>query len=408
MIKNSSEKKTRFLFAGTAFIAVVFGFGVYVGSSHTTSFAGANTVSTLPPENVDFGPLYAAWRLLEENYNPATTTASTTAEERVWGATEGLTKSYGDPHTSFLPPEDKEIFESSVRGDFEGVGMEISIRDEVLTVVSPIQGTPAWNAGIQSGDKIIAIDGETTADMTIEEAVKRIRGEKGTAVEFTIVRNDVATPLEIEVVRDTIQLPTVDTTARPDGVFVLELYSFNAFAPQRFRDAIAEFAEARTDKMIIDLRGNPGGFLEVAVDIASWFLPAGKVIVTEDYGDATKNNVHRSRGYDVFNDELKLVILLDKGSASASEILAGALREHGIATIIGETSFGKGSVQQVFDVTEDSSIKITVAHWLTPEGNSISAGGVDPDIEVPMTLEDREAGRDPQLDRAVEFLLTGE
>jgi len=395
----------KFVIGGIVILFLAFGVGLYVGSSGRTPFVGASTVSSLPPESVDFGTLYKAWRLLEENYIPATTT-DITNEERVWGATMGLAGSYGDPYTVFFPPEDKELFESEVRGDFEGVGMEIGIRDEILTVVSPLKGTPAYRAGLQSGDLIIAIDGESTAGITTEAAVKRIRGEKGTAVEFTVIREG-GSPFEISVVRDTIQLPTVETELRDDGVFVLHLYGFNAFAPQLFRDAIAEFADARTDKLIIDLRGNPGGYLEVAVDIASWFLPVGKVVVTEDYGDDTKDRAHRSRGYNVFTDQLKLAILIDQGSASASEILAGALRENGVGTLIGQTSFGKGSVQQVFEVTDDTSLKITVAHWLTPDGNSISNGGITPDIEVELTAEDREAERDPQLERAAQFLITG-
>lgn len=403
---NPRDKKRRWLISGVLLLSLAFGSGLYIGALGRTPFVGANTVSDLPPEGVDLAPLYRSWRILEENYAPASTSTSIGTEEHVWGVIQGLAGSYGDPYTVFLPPEEKELFESEVRGDFEGVGMEIGVRDEALTVIAPLKGTPAYRAGIQSGDTILAIDGESTAGITTEAAVKRIRGEKGTPVVFTILR-DNETPFDIRVLRDTIQLPTVETEAREDGVFVLRLYSFNAFAPQLFRNAIAEFANAGTDKLIIDLRGNPGGFLEVAVDIASWFLPAGKAVVTEDYADDSKDRVHRSRGYDVFTDQLKLVVLIDQGSASASEILAGALREHGIATLVGDTSFGKGSVQQIFEVTNDSSLKITVAHWLTPKGNSISNGGITPDIEVEMTADDREANRDPQLERAVAFLLMG-
>lgn len=406
MVIDTKNAKKRWLLSGALLLAFVFGSGLYIGAVGYAPRAGANTVSDLPPEGVNLTPLYRSWRILEENYVSASTSAATGTEERVWGAIHGLVASYDDPYTVFLPPEEKEFFESEVRGDFQGVGMEIGVRDDVLTVIAPLKDTPAYRAGILSGDRIIAIDGETTAGMTTEAAVKRIRGEKGTAVVFTIVRED-ETPFEVEVLRDTIQLPTVETALRSDGVFVLQLYSFNAVAPQLFRNAVAEFADSGSDKLIIDLRGNPGGFLEVAVDIASWFLPAGKAVVTEDYGDDSKDRVHRSRGYDVFTDRLKLVILIDQGSASASEILAGALSEHGIGTLVGETSFGKGSVQQLFEVTEDSSLKITVAHWLTPDRNSISEGGITPDIVVKTTAEDREAERDPQLERAVEFLLTG-
>lgn len=401
----NSEKKSRLFWIGALVLVVAFSAGVLVGKSGTL-LPGAKASSTLPPEGVDFGPLYTAYRLLEENFQSASSTVLITPEEHVWGAAEGLAASYGDPYTVFFPPVEKELFESQVRGDFEGVGMEIGIRDEVLTVVAPLKDTPAYRAGIKSGDKIIAIDGESTAGVTVEEAVQRIRGEKGTEVMLTLVRGDES-PFDVGVVRDTILLPTIETELREDGVFVISLFNFNALAPQYFRDAVREFAASGSDKMIIDLRGNPGGFLEVAVDIASWYLPAGKPVVIEDYSGETGDQVHRSRGYNVFTDQLKLAVLINEGSASASEILAGALSEHGKATLVGKTSFGKGSVQQVFDVTSEASVKITIAHWLTPDGNSISDGGVAPDIEVDFTEEDFEAGTDPQLERAAQFLISG-
>lgn len=382
---------------------LVFGAGLYIGSGSLTIVPGVKATNTTPPEDVDLDPLFAAWNLLEEHYVSASSSESLSAKEKVYGAVQGLASSYDDPYTVFLPPKEKEFFESQVRGDFEGVGMEIGIRDDVLTVVAPLKDTPAYRAGIQSGDKIIAIDGESTAGITVEEAVGKIRGEKGSEVVLTVVRDDDS-PSDIPVVRDTIQLPTLETELRDDGVFVIRLFSFNATAPQLFRNAIREFANSGTDKLVIDLRGNPGGFLEVAVDIASWYLPVGKTIVVEDYGNNSQDTIHRSRGYDVFTSQLKLAVLIDEGSASASEILAGALRAHGIATLVGQTSFGKGSVQQLFDVTSDSSIKITIARWLTPDGTSISDGGLTPDIEVEYTEEDREANRDPQLERAAEFL----
>ena len=405
MLFHPEQSEKKFFLALFFGALLVFGGGVYVGAVNAP-YVGATEVSAVPPENVDFAPLYKSWRILEENFVTATTTASSTEEERMWGAIEGLARSYGDDYTVFFRPEQKEIFESEIRGDFQGVGMEIGVRDEVLTVIAPLKDTPAYRAGIKSVDKILEIDGEITEGLTTESAVKKIRGEQGTTVVFTISR-DGGAPFEVSVVRDVITLPTLDTELTSDGVFIIRLYSFNALAPQLFRDALSEFANAQTDKMILDLRGNPGGYLEVAVDIASWYLPVGKAVVIEDYQDETKNNVHRSRGYDVFTDQLKLVILVDEGSASASEILAGALSEHGVATLIGAKTFGKGSVQQVFPVTDTTALKITIARWLTPNETSISDGGITPDIEIEITEEDREAERDPQFERAVQFLLQG-
>ena len=399
----NGEHRSRFFWIGGVVLVLVFALGVVVGG-FTGGFGSAHAVSNTPPEGVDFGPLYTAYNLLQQNFQNASTTAEApTPESLVWGAIQGLTGAYGDPYTVFLPPQDKEYFESAVRGDFEGVGMEIGIRDDTLTVVAPLKDTPAERAGIRSGDKVLEIDGVSTAGITVEAAVDKIRGPKGSQVELTLSREG-GDPFKVSVTRDTILLPTLDTKLRDDGVFVITLYSFNALAPQYFRDAVRQFAESGTDKLVIDLRGNPGGYLEVAVDIASWFLPAGKTIVIEDHNDDAQDQTYRSRGYDVFTDNLKLAILIDGGSASASEILAGALSAQGKATLIGEQSFGKGSVQQLFDVTSDSSIKITIARWLTPNGVSISNGGLTPDIVVPMTDDDIKAGRDPQMERAAEFL----
>ena len=379
--------------------------GFLVGSS-TGSFALWGPAKDARAEKLAaLDPFFKSWQLLDDNFAPATTTEITTAE-KVWGATQGLAAAYGDPYTQFLPPEEKKIFDSEVAGNFGGVGMEIDVKDGVLTVVAPLKDTPAYRAGIKSGDHVLKIDGESTAGLRVEEAVGKIRGPEGTDVKLSIERAGVD-PFDITLTRAQIVLPTVDTKLRPDGVFVIQVYSFNAQAPEKFRNAIREFAESGTDKLIVDLRGNPGGYLEAAVDMASWFLPVGKTVVIQDFNEKKPQDVFRSRGYDVFSDRLKLAILVDGGSASASEIFAGALHDHGKATLVGQTTFGKGSVQQLFDVTNDSSIKITIARWLTPAGVSISHEGVKPDIEVERTADDVKADKDPQMVRAVEFLLTG-
>ncbi len=205
--------------------------------------------------------------------------------------------------------------------------------------------------------------------------------------------------------RDIINIPTINTRELPGGIFVIELYSFSAQSPNLFRGALREFMLSKSDKLILDLRNNPGGYLEAAIDMASWFLPSNKVVVREDFGTSQKERVYRSKGYDVFNENLKFVILIDGGSASASEILAGALAEHNRAILVGTKTFGKGSVQELVDITKETSLKITIARWLTPNGQSISDGGVTPHHIVEYTAADREAGRDPQLDKAVEVLL---
>lgn len=396
----SMQRKSKFIVS--IIIIVIFLTGYYLGNRSEPVFSATNTSQ---PTDLDIDPLWKAWNTLEEKFVPATTTDPTTNDEKLWGMIQGLADSYGDPYTIFMPPEDAALFEEDIQGSFGGVGMEIGIRDSVLTVVSPLKGTPAELAGIIAGDKIVEIDGESTRDITVDRAVKKIRGEVGTNVELSIFRNGDTKLIKITVTRGIINIPTIDTELRDDGVFVIELYSFTAVSPNLFREALREFMLSGTDKLILDLRSNPGGFLGAAIDMASWFLPLGEVVVQEHFGEDEEPNLHRSKGYDVFNDNLKMVILVNQGSASASEILAGALQEHGIAELVGTRTFGKGSVQELVRITPETSLKVTIARWLTPNARSISDGGLDADIEVEITPEDIENDLDPQLDKAVEVLL---
>lgn len=349
---------------------------------------------------VDFAPFWRAWNALNEKHVDA---ENLDAQEKVWGAISGLAASTDDPYTVFFPPEESKVFEEDISGSFGGVGMEIGIRDNILTVISPLKDTPAERAGIESGDKIISIDGESTSGITVEEAVQKIRGEIGTEVELVLSREGVDDSITVTVTRANIQIPTIETEIK-DQTFIIRLFNFSSQSPFAFRNALREFAQSNTNQLILDLRGNPGGFLEAAVDMASWFLPSGKAIVKEELRHGEEGRVYRSKGYDIFNENLEMVVLVNGGSASASEILAGALSEHGVATVIGTTTFGKGSVQELVRITDETSLKVTVAKWLTPEGVSISEGGITPDIEAPIEDDDVEEGTDPQLERALEFL----
>lgn len=396
---------TILLMAGSYFI------GFSVGSNNVD---GTVPVSILNAEqeketDVDFAPFWQVWNLLEDKFvSVATTTKEVTEQGKLWGAIQGLASSYGDPYTVFFPPVESQQFEEEISGNFEGVGMEIALRDGIITVVAPLKGTPAYNAGVLAGDKVVKINDTVTSGLTVEEAVKLIRGKKGTTVKITVSREGEKTSKEISITRDVIKIPTIDTELLKGGeVFIIRLYNFSAVSTELFRGALREFALSGTNNLILDVRGNPGGYLEASVDMASWFLASGQVVVREDFGGKYEEVVHRSRGYDAFKNNLKMVVLIDGGSASASEILAGALKDHGKATLIGSKSFGKGSVQELVRVTPDTSLKVTIARWLTPNGYSISDGGLVPDLEVKRTSEDFEKGVDPQLDRAIRFLVEG-
>ncbi len=417
------ERRAQNIVLAVVLLGTVFYAGVFFGErsrpaiERVTALSGKEPAETIA-STVDFSPFWNAWRVLDEKYVSATTTVTSDAE-KVWGAIGGLAASLRDPYTVFLPPEEHKLFESEISGNFEGVGMEIGIKDEVLTVIAPLKGTPAERAGIQPGDKILKINDGVSSNMKVEQAVKLIRGKRGSEVRLTLSREGKKEPFEVKVIREVIDIPTIETelkkTAgggsaeegsglRQDGVFVIRLYNFSANAPRMFRDALRKFVESGAHRLLLDLRGNPGGFLEAAVDIASWFLPPGTTVVIEDFGKKGEKRIHRSRGYNVFNERLRMALLVNNGSASASEILAGALREHGRATVIGVKTFGKGSVQELVKLTPETSLKVTVARWLTPNGVSISDDGLTPDVEVKQTPEDLEKGRDPQMERAIKIL----
>ena len=394
-------------------VVLVLGFvgGLTVGAGGGSGalkhllFIGSSLDAT-PDESADFTDFWKAWNILNSKF--VQTHASTTlpdTKNKLYGAIAGLTASFGDPYTVFMPPEQSKLFNESISGEFGGVGMEIGIKDKALTVISPLKGTPAERAGIRSGDVIVTIDGKGTEGMSTDEAVKLIRGKKGTTVAFTFFRDGKI--LEISVVRDIIAVPTIEHSYdAASGVYVIAIYEFTAPSASLFDKALIDFRKTGSNKLIIDVRGDPGGYLDAAVAIGSHFLPDGTPIVTEDYKGKQENIVHRSRGTGGVPKDLKMVVLMDQGSASASEILAGALQDGGVATLVGTRTFGKGSVQELVNLGE-GSLKITVARWLTPAGRSISDGGLTPDIQVELTQEDFLAGRDPQKERAITFLTTG-
>jgi carboxyl-terminal processing protease len=378
----------------------LFGGGADNQASSFSLFASTPTASQ---SGVDLGEFWRVWEILDNKF---TTTGTTTIsnEEKIRGAIDGLVGAYGDPYTVFLPPADTQALTEDISGNFSGVGMEVGIRDELITVIAPLPETPAERAGIVAGDVIVKIDGATTEAMRVDEAVRLIRGEKGTPVTFEIFRKGETELRTIEVVRDNINVPTV-ATERKDDTFVIKLYSFNAISEAKVQEALREYVKSDAKTMVLDLRGNPGGLLQSAVSIAGFFLPTGKIVVREDYGDDQEETVFRSQGRTLRDFAPKqLVVLVDGGSASASEILAGALQDHGVATVVGAQTFGKGSVQELVDLPSGSSVKVTVARWLTPNGVSISKGGLTPNILIGRTPQQYLDGVDPQLDAALRFL----
>ena len=386
-------KQNSVLFFLIIIILGVFGLGVWFGRSQVSCQICA-------PADVDFSLFWETWQTIKEKYVDK---AKLDTQEMIYGAISGMVKSLNDPYTIFLKPEDTKRFIEDVKGSFEGVGMEVDVRNGQLQVVAPLEGTPAQKAGNKPGDIIMKVDGTTTAEMSVDEAVNLIRGPKGTEVTLTIYREEWGEARDIKIVRSVIDVPSNKLEIRDDGIAYLRIYHFSENAAYDFREAAIKILESNSQKIILDLRDNPGGYLEVAQDIAGWFLERGQVVTVEDFGEGKEQNKYLAEG----NAKLvsyPVVVLINKGSASGSEILAGALRDDRGVKLIGETSFGKGSVQELEKLRGGSSLKITIAKWLTPNGDLITGKGLEPDVKVELTTEDAVANRDPQLDKAIEIL----
>ena len=379
----------------------IFGFGFFIGNSSKSSIEEIEGLFNKESQisSVDFGLFWDAWNIIEKKY---VNRFELDRQKMVYGAIVGMIDSLEDPYSVFMEPEDSERFLDDMSGSFDGIGAEIGIRKDVLTIISPLEGSPAQEAGLKPGDKVIKVDDTLTSDLTLDEAVSLIRGEKGTEVTLLIFREDWEETKEIKIIRNVIQVPIIKWEIKDDNIAYIQFYHFTENSAVQFKKTITEIMNIQPDGIILDLRNNPGGYLETAVDIASWFLPKNEIVVIEDFSDDKKNEF-KSKGYKGLKN-IPTVVLINEGSASASEILAGALRDILGVKLVGEKSFGKGSVQQLEGLKGGSSIKVTVAKWLTPSGLSISEEGIVPDEEIELTMEDIDEMRDPQLDKALEIL----
>jgi len=349
---------------------------------------------------VDFALFWSVWGLLKDKYVDS---AKLDAKKLLYGAIRGMMQATGDPYTTFFDPEENKKFNEEISGNFEGIGAELGVKNGILTVIAPLQGTPADQAGLRAGDKIIKIDGKAAGDMSIEDAVSHIRGPKNTAVVLTIFREGSKDTQEISITRNIINVKSVKLTFKESGIAEIEITKFGDDTDSGFSQAIAKVSASHAKGLIIDLRNNPGGYLDTAVTIASKLLPKGKIVVIEEDASSRQDKLY-TRGGDVAS-ELETVVLINEGSASASEILAGALKENRTnITLIGKKSFGKGSVQEFIKTAQGTAAKITVAHWLTPNGNQINELGIKPDLEVELTSDDYTSNRDPQMDAAIKKL----
>lgn len=351
-------------------------------------------------KTIDFSLFWKVWGLLEDKYVDK---SKLDAHELFYGAIKGMLAATGDPYTTFFDPKENQAFKEDISGTFEGIGAEMGIKDNVLTIIAPLEGMPAEKAGLMSGDKILKVNGENIASFSLEEAVNKIRGQKGTEVVLTIFRSGDEGTRDIAVKRDIILVKSVRFEMKDSDIAYIRVSRFGEDTEKEFSDAVKQTTQKKAKGLIVDLRNNPGGFLESAVNMGSLMLPSGKVVVMEESGTGVRREM-KARGGDVLSG-LPTVVLINEGSASASEILAGALKDNRTnVTLVGKKSFGKGSVQELLPVNKETSVKITVARWLTPAGKQIHNVGISPDEEIALSADDVKNERDPQLDKAVEIL----
>ena len=394
------QKNTVFIIVLVGLI-ITFSFGFSIGKNQSAPFYvdGISGIELGKPAGVDFSLFWDAWRVVQEKF---ATKEPLNVQNMVYGAISGMLESLDDPYTIFMNPEDSKKFFDDLEGSFEGVGMEIGIRNKTLQVISPLEGTPAQRAGVRAGDRIVKINDTVTEGMSVEKAVSLIRGPKGTSVTLSLFREGWEETKEFTIVREVIIIPSLEWELKED-VAHIKLFQFSEKAGRDFRKASQEILVSKAQYIVLDVRNNPGGFLDIAVDIAGWFVERGSVVVTEELKDKSEQRVHQARGTAGLLS-YPIVVLINEGSASASEILAGALRDDRGILLVGKQSFGKGSVQEIQNLRDDSSLKVTIAKWLTPKGTVIQDVGLKPDIEVENTLEDEEKDLDPQLDRALEVV----
>lgn len=349
--------------------------------------------------NIDFNLFWEVWDIIQSSY----VDGPVPNEQLFYGALAGEVASLGDPYSIFLDPEISKEFEKELASEFEGIGAEIGMKNKMLTIISPLPDSPAEKAGLKSGDKIYKIDGEEAIYLTLNQAVSLIRGDAGTKVVLTVFRDGEDSELDIEIIRNKIHFDTVRWEIKNNNILYVEVSHFNNDTEELFNKMAHDNLNKDIKGIILDLRNNPGGFLDVSVDIAGKWIRKGDVVVMEKFGE-TNNLYHRSDGRGEFAG-IPTIVLINEGSASASEIIAGALQDYNLATLLGEKTFGKGSVQDLRSLSDGSKIKITIAKWLTPKEREIDGEGIEPDIEIELTNEDYNNDCDPQLDKALEILL---
>jgi len=375
--------------------------------------------------SVDFDRFWTVWDQVSTGHIARPFDSNTLVD----GAIKGMVESIGDPYSVYLTKEENSATHDSLNGKYQGIGAQLGFdENERLMIVTPLDGSPAEKAGVRAGDLIIAIEGKDTTGYSIQKAVGLIRGEAGTVSHLTLYRKDVDKPIEVSITRETIVLPSVKWEDKGDGIVYIRLSRFGADTNDAWKEAVNEIIDQvpNLSGIVLDVRNNPGGYLDSAVVIGSEFVSNGNVVV-EDFSDGTQNPSKALSGGKFTNKKVPVAVLINGGSASAAEIVAGALKESRDAVLVGERSFGKGTVQKSEEYDDGAALHISIAKWLTPNGNWVNKhnatlndsvyneridgedviGGLKPDYEVEITEDDVKNKKDPQLDKAIEIVKTG-
>ncbi len=347
-------------------------------------------------EEVDTGLYWKVWNRINDKYYER----NIDEKDMFYGSLKGLVGSLTDPYSIFLDPDETKEFNQELSGSFEGIGAEIGIKNDQLQVIAPLPDSPAMKSNLKTGDVILKIDDQDTTEMSLDQAVALIRGPKGTSVELTVLKKDVQEIKQVSVTRDLIVVESVTWSMKDGSIAYIEISHFNSDTYNIFNSISNEVLLKNPNGIVLDLRNNPGGYLQDAINVAGEFIEED-VIVIEVFRDDREE--YTSSGTAVFKD-IPTVVLVNGGSASASEIVAGALQDYQQATVVGEQTFGKGSVQDFEEFSDGSSLKLTVAKWQTPLGRTIGENGILPDIKVELTEENYNNNSDPQLDKALELL----
>lgn len=380
-------------------IVVVFVLGFALGDRSQTilNYIAKSLGFSVNQTQLDFTMLNRTYDYLKTKYDGEIDTA-----KLIEGANKGLVSALGDNHTTYLTPEEAAEFNKNLTGDIGGgIGAEIGVRKNLITVIRPLKDSPAIKAGVRAGDVILKVNDEEIGDQTLEQVIQKIRGTPNTDVKITIARQTETKLIDLTITRQVINNPSVSLELKND-VAILAISRFDkqtaSLAEQEIRQALTQGAK----KVILDLRGNSGGYLTAAQDLAGLWID-GKLVVSEKTGDKTSHELFAKKGNAILAN-VKTVVLMNAGSASASEIVIGALKDYNLATLLGETTFGKGSVQELVDLPNGGQLKVTIARWYTPNGQNIDKEGIKPDQEVELTSDDWQNNRDPQLDAALELL----